>query len=1089
METTIDSVVLEMKANADKASNSLDTLSQSIKKLQNRLTPGLEALKKFNSTLSTLKKISDSKINIETKGLGNMSNNLGKISNSKYINNLSNLLTTLKKIPTVTSKLDDASLDQFANKIERITKVITPLAEKMSKLSISYQSLPTKIKKVANNTDELANKKQEVKSFFNTFQEGIEKVKIATLISSLGLLISKLGNFVNLSSEYTETLNLFYVSMGEYADKAKEFADNFSEVLGVDPAGVMRYIGDFNALAKTFGISSENAYIMAKNLTQLAYDISSFRNLRLEESLEKIRSGFVGEIEPMRAIGIALDEATLQETAYRLGIEQRISTMTRAQKTELLYYQMMSKTAMMQGDMARTLIQPANAIRVMKQQFTLLGRAIGNIFIPIIMKLIPYIQLLTKWLTAAAQSIANFFGFEIDTSAWENLEDISAGIEDVGDSANGTTKELKKMLAPFDQLNVIDFGSDSSSGSGSGSGVSTGGSLDIPLLDYDATKGATIQNLEKLEGNLKSILGILEAIAGVFVIFKGFGLSSKLLTFATNAGLAGTSLKLISTLASAIKITLVGIGSALVGFGLSNFILNLQDVSKEVKVLLVALVDLAGIALVIAGFATANPLLIIAGTGLTLGSVFATLKNATADTNKEIDIFKDSSAETKEALEPLMNNLIETKNVLDKMDWTNLAPSEAELNTIKQNFDEVFAAYRDLVNEQWNVARSAIQARTDLSEEEKKKQLKIIDDYYNDLLKQTKKDESEVYDILEKSKKGEIELDENYRSKLLEIQERYTKRISEIESSSRTEREKIWDNYYAKQNSLSIENASNIIKNSIETKNKTIQAAEEQYEQILKVYQDWRKNGTEEQKKFANEQIEAARVAKEGVILQEEEKHLELLKAMQTNNAEILKEIDLTNGEILESNKTTYGTSQQYIQNLGNELEETRDKLDGLGRTAENTTLDSLTNNMNLFKDKVNLAKNSTENLRDSINKLNNSKIKITTTGLTGGLNFALQIAAKTYATGGFPDEGQMFIAREAGPELVGNIGSKSAVANNDQIIEGIRQGVYSAVIQANGGNTKQPLIIYIGNKKVYSGYGSYANQENNMYGTNVIKS
>ena len=93
------------------------------------------------------------------------------------------------------------------------------------------------------------------------------------------------------------------------------------------------------------------------------------------------------------------------------------------------------------------------------------------------------------------------------------------------------------------------------------------------------------------------------------------------------------------------------------------------------------------------------------------------------------------------------------------------------------------------------------------------------------------------------------------------------------------------------------------------------------------------------------------------------------------------------------------------------------------------------------------------------------------------------------YAEGGFPNQGQMFIAREAGPELVGNIGNRTAVANNDQIIEGIRQGVYSAVVEANvNNNTRQPVNVYIGNKKIYSGYGSYANSENNMYGVNVIR-
>jgi len=61
-----------------------------------------------------------------------------------------------------------------------------------------------------------------------------------------------------------------------------------------------------------------------------------------------------------------------------------------------------------------------------------------------------------------------------------------------------------------------------------------------------------------------------------------------------------------------------------------------------------------------------------------------------------------------------------------------------------------------------------------------------------------------------------------------------------------------------------------------------------------------------------------------------------------------------------------------------------------------------------------------------------------------------------TFAQGGFPDQGQMFIAREAGPELVGNIGGRTAVANNDQIVESVSAGVYSAVREAMGGITGQ---------------------------------
>ena len=57
----------------------------------------------------------------------------------------------------------------------------------------------------------------------------------------------------------------------------------------------------------------------------------------------------------------------------------------------------------------------------------------------------------------------------------------------------------------------------------------------------------------------------------------------------------------------------------------------------------------------------------------------------------------------------------------------------------------------------------------------------------------------------------------------------------------------------------------------------------------------------------------------------------------------------------------------------------------------------------------------------------------------------------ETYAMGGFPEMGQMFIAREAGPELVGTIGGRTAVANNDQIVESVSRGVYQAVVAAMG--------------------------------------
>lgn len=94
------------------------------------------------------------------------------------------------------------------------------------------------------------------------------------------------------------------------------------------------------------------------------------------------------------------------------------------------------------------------------------------------------------------------------------------------------------------------------------------------------------------------------------------------------------------------------------------------------------------------------------------------------------------------------------------------------------------------------------------------------------------------------------------------------------------------------------------------------------------------------------------------------------------------------------------------------------------------------------------------------------------------------------YYTGGYPASGEMFMARENGiPELVGRIGNKATVANNEQIIEGIKQGVYEGVSSANESSSSTPIynVVNIGNRQVYRGVGASIRNENNRYGRNVV--
>ena len=219
----------------------------------------------------------------------------------------------------------------------------------------------------------------------------------------------------------------------------------------------------------------------------------------------------------MRKWGIALDQATLQETAYSLGINKRVAEMTRAQKTELAYYQIMHATQYAQGNMARTLLTPASALRVVQTEFKQLGRAMGSIFIPMVMKVIPYIRALTQIVTELAKRIAAFFGFKISDYEFTAapIQDIGAAFGDVEDNVNGATKALKKMLMPFDELNNVNF--DTGGGSGGGIGGVGGGSLGLDTYDYDMFAGASDEinkKVEQIKNTFEKLKPIIIAVGG-----------------------------------------------------------------------------------------------------------------------------------------------------------------------------------------------------------------------------------------------------------------------------------------------------------------------------------------------------------------------------------------------------------------------------------------------------------------------------------------------------------------------------------------------------------------------------------------------
>lgn len=430
-----------------------------------------------------------------------------------YINQLS-------AFPDIVRDLRAADIDEFSNQMTRLANALRPFATEMQHVADGFSAMPSRIQRLITTTEKYSNTVNKGSAQTSRFGISLKSIKTAGVVAGIRMIRQGISKAITESNAYQEDLNLFTVAMGQYAKEAKEYAENVGDIMGIDPAKWMRNQGVFNTLLSGFGSVADRSYLMSKNLTQLGYDISSFFNISVEDAMQKLQSGVSGELEPLRRLGYDLSQAKLEQTALTLGIEKSVSAMTQAEKAELRYYAIMTQVTTAQGDMARTLEAPANQLRIFKAQIEMTARSIGNIFIPILMKLLPIAIAIAKAIRKLADAIAKLFGFElsdIDTSGVKNLasgaEDTAAGLDD----ATSAAKELKKSVMGFDELNILN--GNTASGSGS-AGVSGGSGFDFELPEYDFIGDAVSKQIDEVTQKLKNALPWILAIGAGLAAWK-----------------------------------------------------------------------------------------------------------------------------------------------------------------------------------------------------------------------------------------------------------------------------------------------------------------------------------------------------------------------------------------------------------------------------------------------------------------------------------------------------------------------------------------------------------------------------------------
>ena len=415
---------------------------------------------------------------------------------------ISSTLTQIKKIPEIFAGLQSVDMGAFSTKIKELATALKPLADEMNKVAAGFSAFPAKIQKLLNSTNGLAAANNKASgSYINLYA----KLKMA--ISAVKTVATKIASCITEMNNYIENVNLFTASMGQYAGAAQEYAEQVGELMGIDPGEWMRNQGVFMTLATGFGVASDRAYLMSKNLTQLGYDLSSFFNISYEDAMQKLQSGLSGELEPLRRLGYDLSQAKLQAVALSLGIDKTISSMTQAEKAQLRYYAIMTQVTTAQGDMARTLNAPANQLRIFKAQVTQAARAVGSIFIPALNAILPYAIAGAKVIRYLAGAIASLFGFEMPEVDYSGIDTVVGGAEDATgalDDAADSAKKLKSYMLGFDELNVIN----PNEGGSAIEDALGGGEFDFELPTYDFITDATESRVNQIVEDMKEWLGI-----------------------------------------------------------------------------------------------------------------------------------------------------------------------------------------------------------------------------------------------------------------------------------------------------------------------------------------------------------------------------------------------------------------------------------------------------------------------------------------------------------------------------------------------------------------------------------------------------
>lgn len=489
----------------------ISTLTNSINRMGKIDTSGLSRIS------SALKTFSADMAGTKVDGIGDIASiassisKLGGVASGRAITNIPLLAKNLKQLFTTLSTAPNVSenIIRMTNALAGLASTGAASGRAANSLGRNLNTYTSSAKRATKSTFSLA---AAFGKFYATYFLVIRGIK------SLWKSIEGTTDYIEAFNYYTVAFNKVGKEWGKDFEKfgydnaedyAQSFGNRVNELLGkmsglkVDVDGglisesgmknlglnlqdITQYASQLASITNSLGQTGEVTTAISKSMTMLAGDISSLFNVDFSTVATNLQSGLIGQSRALYKYGIDITNATLQTYAYKYGIEKAVSEMSQAEKQQLRLLAILDQSKVSWGDLANTINSPSNMIRQFTNNVKEAGMVLGQLFIPVLQKVLPVINGVVIAIKRLLVSVASLLGIKIDFSAFgqgvsgynEKLEDTADALDKVGKSA----KKAKSYTLGIDELNIIDPNSGSS-----GSSPAGGAGIDLTKEIMDAT--------------------------------------------------------------------------------------------------------------------------------------------------------------------------------------------------------------------------------------------------------------------------------------------------------------------------------------------------------------------------------------------------------------------------------------------------------------------------------------------------------------------------------------------------------------------------------------------------------------------------